>query len=501
MSTMSRVESADPDRNLLTSFVAMADGALPDNTSSTTTSDNTRTTNDGTRSSTDPVPTTESNADNDTETLRSTIGRTPINEFTHLPKILANAFPTEFPFGVTATQLGSTGRVLKRVLRRLTRIYDGRVSHNYVLLMYLANLVYRHAGLASTSARVDNDCSDEVVHILNDPEWKERAKIVMNNPTGPEAKKLIKEISPLIRLAGKRVPWSPMERLTASHHIYALYHIFGAPAFFITFAPKTLTNQLMLTFGLMQSPEDDHVSLELPQHLQRRVELLTGNTVAQARAYELILDAVTTILFGIKSESNSKKTHEPQPGLFGVPTAYYGVTECQSRNALHAHFVLWVRTMHPEMLQRIAHDDELRSVLINAVDSVVSASTEHFEKCTVEGTVVCKFTSKPYGIRYEPTPTNKGVQLNSIVFGSEASKFGLTSGMKMISFADTKVNNMDSDKVREMIRDHTGTATIIFKRDSIFDDESGRIKTEPTVNKCSIPPYDKVLPRILLVDD
>ena len=142
----------------------------------------------------------------------------------------------------------------------------------------MANLVYRHAGLASTSARVDNDCSDEVIRIINDPDWKERSQTVMSNPTGPEAKKLIKEISPLVRLAGKRVPWSPMERLTASHHIYALYHTFGAPAYFITFAPKTLTNQLMLTFGEMQNPEENHVSLTLPQHLQRRVQLLTSNT-------------------------------------------------------------------------------------------------------------------------------------------------------------------------------------------------------------------------------
>ena len=487
MSTMSRVEAADPDRNLLTSFVAMADGVLPDKTSSNSSSENTRTTNsDGSRT-TDPVPTattTESNTDsNDTETLHSIIGRTPINEFTHLPKILGNAFPMEFPFGVTTAQLGSTGTVLKRVLRRLTRIYDGRVSHNYMLLMYMANLVYRHAGLASTSARVDNDCSDEVIRIINDPDWKERSQTVMSNPTGPEAKKLIKEISPLVRLAGKRVPWSPMERLTASHHIYALYHTFGAPAYFITFAPKTLTNQLMLTFGEMQNPEENHVSLTLPQHLQRRVQLLTSNTVAQARAYQVILDAVTSILFGIKSESNSKKTHEPQPGLFGVPTAYYGVTECQSRHALHAHFVLWLRTMHPEMLQRIAHDDELRSVLINAVDSVVSASTEHFEQCTVEKTVVCKFTCKPYGIRYEPTPTSKGVQLKSTVFGSQASKFGLTSGMKMISFAGKNVLNMNSDKVREMIREHTGTTTIVFKRESIFDPDSARLKPFPPDGK------------------
>ena len=136
---------------------------------------------------------------------------------------------------------------------------------------------------------------------------------------------------------------------------------FGAPSYFITFAPKTLTNQLMLRFGIFQDRTCDSYShLDLPEHLQSRVKLLTSNTIAQARAYELIVTAVRKILFGIDPESKSKKTHEPVPGLFGTASAYYGVTECQSRNALHAHFVVWVRTMHPDLIQKFCHDDIVR---------------------------------------------------------------------------------------------------------------------------------------------
>ena len=383
----------------------------------------------------------------------------------------------EFPFGVTSEELGSTGTVLKRILRRLTRVYDGRVAHNYVLLMYVANLVYRHASLAATSARVNMESSAAVVEIVNHPEWRERSEIVSNNPTGPEAKALIKQIAPLIRLAGKRVPWSPMERLSASYHIYALYHVFGAPAFFVTFSPKVLTNQLMLTFGEMQSP-DKGVDLTLPKNLQHRVQLLTSNTIAQARAYELMLDAVLTVLFGIKPESKSHKTHMPRPGLFGIPTAYYGVTECQARNALHAHFVIWVRTMHPDMIQRIAHDDHLRQVLVNAVDAVVTASTEHFETCVSRSKVVCKFKSKPYGIRYQPTPTCKSVELKSVVWGSRASKFSLSSGMQVVSFAGVDVRDKDSDAVRDIIKGHVGPVTIVFQRHVVFDPGTGRVKPE-----------------------
>ena len=214
----------------------------------------------------------------------------------------------------------------------------------------------------------------------------------------------------------------------------------------------------------MQNPEGDTIDLTLPEHLQHRVKLLTSNTIAQARAYELMLDAVLTVLFGIKPESRSHKTHMPNPGLFGTPTAYYGVTECQARNALHAHFVIWVRTMHPEMIQRIAHDKDLRQVLINAIDSVVTASTEHFENCVSESQVICKFKSKPYGIRYGPTDTRKSVKLNSVVWGSSASKFGLSPGMTISMFDGKNVTNMRSESVRDMIKKHTGPVTIVFDR-------------------------------------
>ena len=492
MSTMSPTEVSNPDTNLVTSFVAMAEGVsarsgqqLRDRVNSTTVTGSTVRVSTEVTTAGSEVGTTQTRENTitpsttpveaNTTTVRATVESTPINEFSDLARILSNAFPMEFPFGVTPEELGSTGSMLKRVLRRLTRVYDGRVAHNYMLLMYVANLVYRHASLAATSARVDQESSAEVVNIVNHPEWRERAEIVANNPNGPEAKKLIKQISPLVRLAGKKVPWSPMERLSASYHIYSLYHIFGAPAFFITFSPKTLTNQIMLRFGVMQSP-DVTVDLKLSKHLQHRVKLLTSNTIAQARAYELILDSVLSVLFGIQPDSRSHKTHMPKAGLFGIPTAYYGVTEVQSRNALHAHFVIWVRTMHPEMLQRIAHDDDLRQVLANAVDSVVTASTEHFEHCVSQSKVICKFDTKPYGIRYIPTDEWKSVELKSVVWGSRASKFSLTPGMKIVLFAGKNVRDMRSETVRDMIKGHSGPVTIVFERDTIFDPNSGELK-------------------------
>ena len=173
MSTMSTEQMSDPDRNLATSFVALAEGVQPRTDVGNALERVDSTDRTGRESST--VDSSPGSDDVDTDTVRATVQSTPINEYTHLANILSYAFPIEFPFGVTSKDLGSTGTVLKRVLRRLTRLYDGRVAHNYILLMYVANLVYRHAALAATSARVDMESSGAVVDIVNHPDWQERA--------------------------------------------------------------------------------------------------------------------------------------------------------------------------------------------------------------------------------------------------------------------------------------------------------------------------------------
>ena len=177
---MSPVEGSKPDENLVTSFVAMAGGLEA------------RSTSDQSGSETNAVETTSSRVTNtpttstagpegNTTTVRSTVESTPVNEFSDLARILSCAFPTEFPFGVDCEDLGSTGSILKRVLKRLTRVYDGRVAHNYVLLMYVANIQYRHESLASTNARVDTESAAEVVDIVNHTYlgWDQRGSVII----------------------------------------------------------------------------------------------------------------------------------------------------------------------------------------------------------------------------------------------------------------------------------------------------------------------------------
>ena len=80
----------------------------------------------------------------------------------------------------------------------------------------------------------------------------------------------------------------------------------------------------------MQSGKVETVDLKLPENLQRRVALLTSNTIAQARAYALIVRLVAEVLFGIPATHTVKKLHKPVHGLFGTANAFYCVHEVQN---------------------------------------------------------------------------------------------------------------------------------------------------------------------------
>jgi len=331
------------------------------------------------------------------------LGDKPLNEFSEFSKILSGAFPAEFPLGVTDEQLGGSGPMKKSTLTRLLKFYDGRIAKNPVLLLWLADMRIRHKSVATTTAYVKKQSREKLVAYMNGDEFDRLVSIAEQDRSSDEAKQLVRRIGPLIRLAGSKVPWGPLERLSATVHVYALYHTFGPASFFITFAPKTLTNKLVLKFGLMQSAGNPNpcdlnlplvevlkrqikkaqiiseVELSMPENLQRRVELLASNTIAQARAYSLIIKMVAELLFGIPCVHTVKKTRKPVVGLFGLSHAFYGVHEVQARNALHAHIVLWVKSLDPKLIRKHVHRPEIREAFVKIIDSVVTASTQDFE--------------------------------------------------------------------------------------------------------------------------
>ncbi len=340
------------------------------------------------------------------------LGSEPINEFTGFCGMLSKGFPCEFPLGVTEDDLNGAGPLKNGVLQRLLKFYDGRIGKNQVLHLWLTNIKMRHRALGSMSAYAKKRSQEELVREMNSEQFDVDCAIATKDPSSQEAKELVRRLGPLIKLAGSHVPWGPLERLSAVHHLYALYHTFGPPSFFITFAPKTLNNDIVLRlvffiirtsrtidhpiflyfnwlmflirFAQMQSGKYEKVDLKLPENLQKKVAILTSNPIAQARAYSLIVRLVAEVLFGIPATHTVKKSHKPVRGLFGVANAFYCVHEVQSRNALHGHNTLWAKILDPRLIHRVVHIPELRNRLLGLVESVVTASPTDFEHVYTE---------------------------------------------------------------------------------------------------------------------
>ena len=175
-----------------------------------------------------------------------TIGDDPINEFNGFCRMLSEGFPCEFPLGVTEADLNGAGPLKNGVLQRLLKFYDGRLAKNEVLHLWLTNMKMRHRALASMSAYAKKRSQEELVRVMNSDQFDVDCAIATQDPESQEAKELVRSLGPFIKLAGAQVPWGPLERLSAVYHLYALYHTFGPPSFFITFAPKTLNNDIVL---------------------------------------------------------------------------------------------------------------------------------------------------------------------------------------------------------------------------------------------------------------
>ena len=70
----------------------------------------------------------------------------------------------------------------------------------------------------------------------------------------------------------------------------------------------------------------------IPSHVER-AKLVANDPVAAAIYFNEIIDAFTQFLLGYKRSEG---------GIFGEPSAYYGMTEEQATGTLHNHMLVWL---------------------------------------------------------------------------------------------------------------------------------------------------------------
>lgn len=168
----------------------------------------------------------------------------PVNEFTHGARLLhcahwynlpaAEALPTAASDGVHG--LDGVARHRAPALKHLLRQHTGAFGQDKQLLLVLMNQHQRHCAAREVCARWKDspEAMAALAELVSEPGFKERCAEAVKNPTGTDAKRLLADIMPHIRQAGKGVPYSAVERQEAITTIMGMARIFGCPSVYLT---------------------------------------------------------------------------------------------------------------------------------------------------------------------------------------------------------------------------------------------------------------------------
>jgi hypothetical protein len=337
----------------------------------------------------------------------------PVNEFTSNDELFYAGFPITFPLGHGLRKPGSVPK--KDGLHMLTQ-HSRTVVKEPMVIFVLFNQDQRHSVLRSIAAKVRADSAsfDRFTTIVNAPNFQSRCDESARNPNGTVAKQLLREILPLVRVAGADVSFGPVERARAACDLYANCRRFGLPTFFFTLAPD-YRDPLTLRLGISKPiysgfPYDDGKNEDggggyqdalhtwdingrpgntiyqteykiTTSHLQ---DIVRKNATAQAIVYMSMLKAVFEGLLGISMDKHIKKSIplSSRPiGIFGRTRAASLSTECQGRGTLHGHCLAWVK-LTPLVLQRLAGRETFSEQISSILDTMVISSLEIIDHIT-----------------------------------------------------------------------------------------------------------------------
>ena len=301
----------------------------------------------------------------------------PVNEYTNSPELLHLAFPLLFPLGITWRQIRSCGLMKQGTIRRLLCSSDGRFARNKSFLFTINNQKMRHQNNLSASLRIDTntEMSTKFVEFINSEEYDRLCIAAAANPKGKEARVLLSKIRPMISISGTSTKWSPLERAACKGKLFSMAQTFSPFALFATLSPKALDCDLVIKNAAAQLglTDDEHIEkLKLPSGLNERVRMVSENPVAQARAFQHIIDGFCKIIVGYGPDKIQK-------GIFGTPLSFFGPIETQHRGTLHLHLQIQIKELNPALIERFADDPKMMNKFVSYINSTVVGTTRGFE--------------------------------------------------------------------------------------------------------------------------
>lgn len=329
----------------------------------------------------------------------------PLNEFAANDALLAGAFPTLFPLGYTPSTGGS---VSDSKAEHLLLQFHNTFAQSTELVFVLMNQKQRHAAARSASATVMNhpEAAQRFADAVSDNEFladlKEASTPLPATASESERReraalerRVLSRVTSFILIAGRSVPFSPLQRNNSLSQLYALVYTFGEPSIFFTVAlDDAYSSQgIRLSLSVYRRHGDDLFpvaedglmdALRSGMSTTHGIDIspgglaarLAANPVAAALVFKHVLQVLVEQVFGSCMSDSIRKTLPVMSrivGALGVVIAHYIVLEVQGRGSLHAHGCLFTH-LSPALLQACAGHPTLEPVACRAVDRLVSAT-------------------------------------------------------------------------------------------------------------------------------
>lgn len=341
--------------------------------------------------------TTDNACDNVTQPpLKVQRSATPVNELVFNDKLFYGAFPDVFLLG---RGLGDHHAYFpERLILHMLRQFTGVFAEDSRLLFALFDQKRRQAVMQSVRTRVNAspEAFAAFMRAVEDPEFAAKLREALHNPDSKEYRELIETIIPHIRIVGRQVPYSPMERQHAAAELHGMVHRFGLPSVFLTISPDDVYSPMVLrmcvpppTLGQASPIEDldaflrgmagEKTEVVLGGHVLSRDEVTAkaaNNPVACAELFHRTMVSVFKHLLGVEPAHTTRKTMRRGArggGVFGDVTAVYAVCEAQNRGSLHMHMAIW-GGVPPNVLQAVAACPALCAQVGTALDSMFTAT-------------------------------------------------------------------------------------------------------------------------------
>ena len=210
----------------------------------------------------------------------------------------------------------------------------------------------RHETMRQAKVKIEGKSKPAEVFIekCNEEGFEERLKNTVADSNTKDARKLMREIRPILSVTGSNIGWSPFEHKNTVSHLFSLKYLFGLPCVWLTFAPNASNCPLVIKLSRGNTDENETPELFMLElkSLYERMDFVNSNPAACSQVFDMLSRVIFRVLFELDIDAyKGRRTSvrhfdaERKGGIFGKLKAIYGVLEAQARGALHLHALLF----------------------------------------------------------------------------------------------------------------------------------------------------------------